>query len=342
MAEVLTPEQKETVYLASGSVDPELTDRIGEVMGVEVGGVERRSHPNGESYVRFLDNVRARDVLIVQSHARSEFGSPNDAWAEQMLMASAAHLAGARSVTAVSPWLGYTRQDRKDKGRDPIGVQTVLRSLESAGVSHFMTVDMHAPASQGNIFRPFDNLTMQPELRSAAVDELTQAGVDQNSWLIVAPDEGALKMARRHAKKIDGGVETVFIPKERDPANSQRLIRESLGFDPDGRVCIMFDDIIDTAGTIVSAADELKRAGALQVYVAATHNSLSGPAVDRIIDAGVIDRLITSDTHPASENERRLGDVHRAVGCASIVGASLVANLTGGSVSELMDHENYF
>lgn len=338
----LSPELKEHVYVASGSVDPELTGRIATVMGLEAGAVDRHNHPNGESYVRFEDNVRGRDVIIVQSHARSPFGSPNDAWAEQMLMASAAHLAGARSVSAVSPWLGYTRQDRKDKGRDPIGVQTVLRTLEHCGVGHFMTIDMHASASQGNVFRPMDNLSMQPELRSEIIAGLEGAGYDQASWLIVAPDEGALKMAKRHAKRIDGGTETVFIPKERSATDSTQLIRDSLGFDPDGRVCVMFDDIVDTAGTLVTAAEELKKAGAIAVHVATTHNSLSYPALEKLTATDAIDRLVTANTHPVGDAQERLGDMYTVLDCAPLVGRSLLANLMGESVSELMDGENYF
>jgi ribose-phosphate pyrophosphokinase len=281
-------------------------------------------------------------VIIVQSHARSDFGSPNDAWAEQMLMASAAHLAGARSITAVSPWLGYTRQDRKDKGRDPIGVQAVLRTLDHCGVGHFMTVDMHAPASQGNVFRPLDNLSMQPELRQEIVNGLTRADFPEDSWLIVAPDEGALKMAKRHARLMGGGVETVFIPKERSKADSTQLIRDSLGFDPAGRVCVMFDDIVDTAGTLVSAAEELRNAGALAVHVAATHNSLSHPAIERLTQTDAIDRLVTSNTHPVGDAANQLGDMYTVLDCAPLVGRSLLANLLGESVSELMDGENYF
>lgn len=342
MAGELPPEIAEKVYIAGGSAYPELTTAIAEVVGVEPGAMNLKVHPNSESYGRFRDNVRGRDVMLMQPHIRSAYGSVNDALVEQMLLAGAARSSGARSITAVCPYLGYTRQDRKDKGRDPIGIQMVIDSLVVNGVQQIVTLDMHSPASQGIHRGSFDNVTVQPGLREEIVRGLEERSYDPDAWLVVAPDEGALKMAKRHANKM-GGAETVFIPKDRDPVNSGQLIRDNLGFDPDGRVCVLFDDMIDTAGTLVTAAEELRDGGAIAVHLAATHNVLSDPALERLQGtADIIERLVTSDTHPTDNAVEALEDRYAVVSCAPIVGHTIIANLTGGSVSALLDNENYF
>lgn len=331
----LSPERAAMVYVASGSVHPELARDVAEEMGVELGPVEYRQHANTEQYFRYPSNVRNHDVIIVQTHSAVEGHSVQDALWEQVLMASAARMSGARTIAAVCPYMGYTRSDKKDKGREIIGIQTTIDALVMAGVSQIMAYDLHSGTTQGLLRGPFDNMSMKQALRQEVELGLISADYDKESWLVVAPDEGALKTNKKQARLL-GGAETVFIPKEHDKDDSTVLHREKLGFDPDGRVCVVFDDMFDTAGTIVSAAEALKGAGASAVHIAATHNIFSGKALE-VLQTEAIDRIVTADTHPDRGASEALGTKYTVLKSGPLIGRALVANLTGASVSELYE-----
>lgn len=336
MSSTLSPEQKESVYVASGFAHPELAGEIACAMGIELGPVEQKLHPNGEIYSRFGDSVRGKQVFIVQPHVRTEQTGVNDAIMQQCLLADAARSSSAAEVTAVSPYLAYTRQDRKSRGREPIGTRVLIDQLASAGVNRIVTVDMHAPQAQAIFRGPFDHLTAQPVLEAALQEELT--GFDDEACIVVAPDAGAAKLADRHRRNM--GLGMLHLAKQRDPHDSQKIQREEKVPEADGRVCLVFDDMIDTAGTLVSAAEALKNSGAKAIYVAASHGIFSGPAFERLQDAP-LDKILVSDSFPMHAAKQELGDKLRVVRIAPMIGRALMEIVTKGSVSDIFHDQNH-
>lgn len=332
----LTEDEAASVYIASGSAHPEFTEAVAGSIGIEPGLILRKQHPNGELYARFGESVRGKGVFIVQPHIRASGMSPNDAIMEQCLMADAARSSSASEITAVAPYLGYGRQDRKSKGREPIGARVVLDQLAVAGVSRIITVDMHSPQAQGIFRGPFDHLTAQPLLRQAMAEEV--AGRDLEGCVIVAPDAGAAKMAEQHQSRLD--MDMFVMSKMRDPRDSQKINRRDRFPEVDGRTALLFDDMVDTAGTLVSAAEALSNSGAQEIYVAATHGILSDPAIERIKDSPITKVLVT-DTHDMSVAQAELGDTLRVVSAAPMVGRAIMTIIRNGSVSELFDDQNH-
>ncbi len=334
MSERLLPED---TYIVSGSAHPELAEQTVDFLGTELGSLERRTHPNGELYVRFEESIRGKHVVIMQSMVRGEDGfTPQDAALETMLMADAADSASAGEITVVAPFLAYARQDRKSKRGEPIGTRVLLRQLNDSGVRRVVTVDLHADQVEGTFKGPFDKLTGQPQIRAAMRDELAQ--YDPESLLVLAPDAGAVKMANRHGRELGAGVR--HMSKEHDPTDPSKKIRTDDVAFADGRVCVLFDDMIDTAGTLVSAVEALKNAGAEAVYYGATHGFFSGQAIERLSDAP-LDRLFIADTVPVHYASEMLGDKLRVVEMAPMLGRSLQAILSDESVSEIFGQENY-
>lgn len=334
MAEVLTPEQKETIYVASGRAHPDLAQDVADEMGVTLGAISLGDHANGEMFTKIEENVQGKTVIIVQSHVASGGRGIQDAIFEHMLMAGAARQAGASSVMAVAPYFGYARSDKRDNDeRVSIGAQVAIDGLVSSGVKSFAAFDLHAGQIEGMHRGRFLNLHMLDFLQAELRQGLEVDGHSEESWLVVSPDSGAVKSNERLADRL-GVDQLVFIPKSRSATDSRQLTRWPLGFNPEGRACVMLDDIIDSAGTIVTAAAQLKDAGASAVHIAATHNVFSGKAVERL-QGDEIDRIVVSDTHPASEAQAALGDKLTVAKCGPILGKALVRALTGGSVSAL-------
>jgi len=336
MSDILSAQQKEGIYIAGGFAHPALTEGITHGLGVAMGPVEHKVHPNGELYSRYGESVRGKHVFIVQPHVAQGKQSVNDAIMQQCLLADAARSSSAAEITAVSPYLAYTRQDRKTKGREPIGIRVLINQLASAGVHRIVAVDMHSPQAQGIFNGPFDHLTAQPLLRRAMREEV--AGYDIEECLIVAPDAGAAKMSERHRAKLGLGI--LHLAKMRDPQDSQKIRRDEKVPEADGRVCILFDDMIDTAGTLVSAAEALKGSGAKAVYVAATHAVFSDPAIERL-KADVIDKILVTDTFPTDVAQEELQDKLRVVRVAPTIAQALIQIITNGSVSEIFDDQNH-
>jgi len=335
--EKFTAEEAEKVYLASGFANPQLAEDIASSLGAELGPVAGRTHPNGELYVRFEDNVRGRHVFIIQPHIGSGSHTVNDAIMEQNLLASAARSASASEITAVAPYLGYTRQDRKTRGRESIAVATIIDNLANAGVDRILAVDMHAPQSQGIFRGPFDHLTAQHLLRKAVKEELN--GFNLDDCVVVAPDAGATKMANRHSKEL--GVKVLHFMKTRDPKDSQKIHRDEKVPEVDGRVCLLFDDMIDTAGTLVTAAEVLMNSGAKGVIAAATHGILSDPAVERLRDAP-LNRVIVTDTFVTDGPKEALGNKLRVVSTAPLIGQAIIEIVRCGSISQHYDNEEHY
>jgi ribose-phosphate pyrophosphokinase len=340
MEEKLNQEELDTIFIAGGFGNPELTENIAESMGAEVGPIKQKLHPDGEIYVRYLESLRGKDVFVIQSHVRSEFNgvktSVNDAAIQQFLLIDAAKPASARSVTAVLPYMSYGRQDRKTKGREPIGTRMMIRRLAASPLDRIVTVDMHSGQAQGIFDFAFDHLTAQPLLRDAVIEEVSD--YDRDECIIVSPDAGAVKRAEDHQAALDMGM--FVMPKSRDKNDSEKIRRQQDKFpEADGRVCLVFDDMIDTAGTIVTAAEVLVNSGAKAVFVAATHGVLSGPAVERLKDAP-IEKIIVTDTFRTHEAQEQLGDKLRVVSAAPTIARAIVEIVRCGSISELFNDQN--
>ena len=336
MSRMLDPTIKASVYVASGSAHPSLAKDISDEMGLVLGPVEAKTHPNGELYARYGDSVRGKHVYIVQSHVRGASGSVNDAIMQQCLLADAARSSSAAEITAVCPYLAYTRQDRKSRGREPIGARVLIDHLVASGVTRIVTVDMHSAQTQAIFRGPFDHLTAQPLLRQAMEEVI--AGHDRKDCLVVAPDAGAAKLAERHRQELGTGL--LHLTKSRDRIDSGKITRDQHVPEAAGKVCLVFDDMIDTASTLVSAAEALKNSGATAIYVAATHGVFSGQALEKL-KAAPIDRLIVTDTFPMDEAQNVLGAMLQVVPTGPMIGRALVEIMQNGSVSELFDDQNH-
>lgn len=334
----LSPEHKEDIYIASGFAHPELAAGIAEEVGVELGPVEYRLHPNGEIYTRFEESVRGKHVFVVQPHTGTGRYGENihTAIAQVNLLADAARSSSAREVTAINPYIAYTRSDRKARGREPIGIRMIIDHMAASGVDRLMSVDMHAPQSQGIFRGPFDHLTAQPVLRKAMREEIS--GYEPGEAIVVAPDLGAVKLADRHRTALNIGM--VTMAKFRDPNEPQKIRREERIPEADGKVCVMFDDMIDTAGTLVTGVEVLKDSGAKAVYVAATHGVFSEQALERLQDAPV-ERVLVTDTLPMHAAKAALGDKLRVVSMAPTIGQAVVQIMNNGSISDIFQDQNH-
>ena len=333
---VLSKKEQEKVHIVGGFAHPELTENIASSIGVEPGSIQEKIFPNGEIYSRFEDSVRGRQVFIVQSHVRGAETGVNDAIMQQCLLIDAARSSSAAGITAIAPYLSYTRQDRKSKGREPIGTRVILDQLATAGADRVITVDIHSPQAQGIFRGPFDHLTAQPALRNAIAEDIN--GIDRDDCIVVAPDAGAAKMAQQHQEGLD--VSMFIMSKRRDPNNSQNISRDDHFPDAEGKHCLVFDDMIDTAGTLVSAAEALHNSGAQSVRVAATHGILSPPALERL-QAAPIDRIFITDTFITDEAEEALGDRLKVISVAPIIGKAILQIVRRGSISQLFKDQNH-
>lgn len=331
---------KENIYLASGFAHPQLAQDVADYLDVELGGVEQRLHPNGEIYSRFNDSVRGKHAFIIQSHVASRVDgrkvTPNDAIIQQAHLIDAARSSSASEITAVSPYLAYMRQDRKTRGRETTGARPLIQLLGQCGARRIVTVDIHSPQSMLIHDGPFDHLTAQRALEAAMVSEL--GTFDHNEVVVVAPDAGAAKLAQSHQRHLDVGI--LHLAKQRARGDSQRIQRDEKVPEAEGKTCLVFDDMIDTAGTLVTAVEALKNSGAKEIHVGASHGIFSKPALDRLENAP-IDKLYVTDTFPQKYAKRRLGNKLQVVSVAPIIGEAIRQIATDGSISSLFDDENH-
>jgi len=282
--EMITWEPGEApLMLFSGRGNPELGEKIAEHLGLPLGKVLIQTFADGEIYCKYEDSVRGADVFIVQPTCRPV----NENLVELLIMIQAARLASARRITAVMPWYGYSRQDKKSQPREPITAKLVADLLVVAGVNRVLTMDLHAGQLQGFFNVPCDHMTAVPML----ADYFRFKGLDD--VVVVAPDAGGVKTAKLCADRL--GASLAILSKLR-PAHN---VSQTLGVigEVKGRSAIMVDDIIDTAGTLCHGAETLIENGAKEVYAAATHPVLSDPAYERIA-ASPIKELVVTDTIP--------------------------------------------
>ena len=280
----LTPAKRLT--LVSGRSHPTLATRIAEQLGCELGNVTLKTFANGETYCRYEDSIRGADVFIVQTCV------PNvdqHLW-ELLIMVNAAKLASAKRITAVIPWFFYGRQDKKSRPREPITAKLVADVLQTAGVDRVLTMDLHAGQVQGFFTIPVDHMTAVPMFAQYVRDLNLGEGL-----AAVSPDTGRAKLAGKFAEMIGGDL--VILNKVR-PAHNEAKVSSVIG-DVEGKIAVMTDDVIDTAGTLVAGAAALKEAGATKVYALATHGLFNGLALERIAESH-IDRLVVTDTVPVN------------------------------------------
>ncbi len=316
---------KKRLVLVAGRGHEELSTEVAEHLGVPLGEVVLSTFANGEIYCRFGENIRGADVFVFQSHCEPT----NDRLMEQLIMIDAAKRASAKRITAVVPFYGYARQDRKAEGREPISARLVADLITAAGAHRVLTVDLHTGQIQGFFDYPVDHLTAVPVL-----EDYLRHALDGEP-VFVAPDAGGGKLARRYADRFGGDI--AFIDKRRPKGTHNVAVATEVVGEIDGRTCVIVDDMIDTAGTVVSAANLLIDRGASEVYVAATHGLLSGPAVDRLKNAPIREVVVTN-TVPIPSEKRF--DSLRVLSIAPLVANTIDAVFEERSVSELFDGDN--
>src|SRR5271156_5771517 len=316
------------LMLFSGRANPQLAADIADKLGVDLGPVELKTFSGGEVYCRYEDSIRGADVFIVQSTCSNpETGvTANDSLMELLFMIDAAVGASAHRVIAVTPWFGYSRQDKKSAPREPISARLVARMLEAAGADRVLTMDLHAGQIQGFFQKPVDHMT--------ALFMLTQYFSDLHlpDLVVVAPDAGRVKLNKKFASKI--GAELAILDKER-PAQQVAEIGYVIG-DVKGKTAVIVDDIIDTAGTLKAAAQTVLEEGAERVYAAATHAVLSGNAFENLRSSG-LEQIVVTDTIPIPSGAP---DNIRVLPCADLLTDSIRRIFVDDSVSEVFGGEN--
>lgn len=310
----------------SGSANVELASEVAKLLNVELGGVERSTFANGEIYIRFTESVRGADCFVIQSHSEPV----NFHIMEQLIMIDALKRASAKRITAVVPFYGYARQDKKGRPREPISARMMGDLFIVAGADRIASVDLHTGQIQGFIDAPFDSLTAVP-----LFEEYLSGKID-GPITFVSPDSGGVKRATRFARHIEA--EVAFVYKRRRSDVRNEVFAEWVVGDVEDRHCVIVDDIIDTAGTVVATAELLVKRGALSVMVLATHGVLAGPAVERL-ERAPISEIVITNTLPATKDAlARLNLTVLSVG--TIVAKTIEAIFNDESVSELFRGEN--
>ncbi len=311
--------------LFTGNANPALAQEIARNLGAELGKCHVGKFSDGEVTVEIQQNVRARDVFVVQSTC-----SPtNDNLMELLIMVDALKRASARRITAVIPYFGYARQDRRPRSmRVPISAKVVANLLETVGVERVLTMDLHADQIQGFFDIPVDNIYASPVLLS---DLQSKAYPD---LVVVSPDVGGVVRARALAKQM--GCDLAITDKRRPKANGSEVM-DVIG-EIEGRNCVIMDDMIDTAGTLVKAAEVLKDRGAKRVFAYCTHPILSGPAVDRIANSQ-LDEVVISNTIPLSDAAAACKKI-RQLSVAFLFAETIRRISDGESVTSLFSEQN--
>jgi ribose-phosphate pyrophosphokinase len=320
-----TADPKKTLRLYSGTSHPALAQEVAAHLGVTLGNANLRRFANGEIHCRFDESVRGSDVFIMQSHC----DPINESIMEQLIMIDAAKRGSAKRITAVCPQYGYARQDRKAEGREPISAKLLADLLTAAGATRMVSVDLHSGQIQGFFNGPVDHLVAMPVileyLRREANDDI----------VVVSPDAGRVKVAERYSQHL--GADLAFVHKRHVKFQADAVEARGVIGDVDGRQCVIIDDRIDTAGTLVSAADILLEHGATEVWAMATHGVFAGPAVERL-NSSKIARIVITNTLPLPTGED-LRNIE-VLSIAGIVADAIGAVFEDTSVSEIFGGEN--
>ncbi len=319
----LVPRKRLEIY--SGRSHPKLALDVAMHLDVPLGQVELKEFADGEIYCRFGESIRGKDIFIIQSHAYPV----NTAIFEQLNMIDAAKRASAKRITAVCPYYGYSRQDRKASGREPITAKLVADMLGTAGADRIIGVDLHSGQIQGFFDGPVDHLTAMPVL----IDYLRQNFTENT--VIVAPDAGRVKVASRFSLYLD--MELAFVHKRRPRGKANVVEALDVVGDVVGKRCVIIDDMIDTASTICAAAELLMKQGADEVWAMATHGVLSDPATKRLAESPIT-KVVITDTLPLLP-ERNIGKIE-VLSIANVIAQAIGAVFEDTSVSDIFGGEN--
>ncbi len=315
---------EKNLMLFAGRAHPRLADEVAALLGTALVPTTHRDFANSEIYVRYQESVRGCDAFVLQSHT-----APINMWImEHLLMVDALKRASAKRITVVMPFYGYARQDKKHLGREPISARLVADLFKTAGADRLITVDLHTAQIQGFFDGPVDHLAALPLLAEYVVN--SYAG---EQLAVVSPDAGRIKVAEQWSARL-GGVPLAFIHKSRDINQPNESVANRVVGDVSGRLCVLVDDMIDSAGTICQAADALMAGGAAGVVIAATHAILSGPAVDRLKNSPAREVVVTN-TLPIADD--RHFDKLTELSIAPLISRAIREVFEDGSVTSLFD-----
>ncbi len=323
---MISQPSSKTMMLFSGSSNINLAQDVAKKLETKLIPIESKTFASGEIYIRLNDSARGGDCFVLQSHS----GDLNSTIMEQVLIIDALKRASAKRITAVLPFYPYSRQDKKALPREPISARVIGDMFVNAGADRLVSIDLHSQQIQGFIEQPFDHLTAMP-----LFSEHFQ-GKFKEPITVVSPDAGGVKRATVLAKRLDAYV--AFVHKKRDPKIHNEAEALTVIGEVEGRHTVLIDDIIDTAGTISSAARILKDRGAISVNVVATHGIFSNPSVDRLKDAP-IDEILVTDTVAMNGNSNKIENLS-VVSVSSIIGEALRSIFLDDSVSDIFMGEN--
>ena len=309
----------EGISIFSGNSNLALADKICEYLNLSLGNAQVKTFSDGEIQIEIDENVRSKDVFVIQSTC----APVNDHLVELLLMIDALKRSSALRITAVVPYFGYARQDKKVAPRVPISAKLVANMLTVAGANRIITMDLHAGQIQGFFDIPVDNIFAAPLL-------IDYIGSQYNADLVVvSPDAGGVERARAFAKRLDADL--AIIDKRRSAPNQAKAM--AVIGDVDDKVAVILDDMVDTAGTLTEAALALKQEGAREIHACCAHAVLSGPAIERITESEMKSMVVT-DTIPLKENAAACGKIV-VISIAELVGEAIIRSYRGDSVTSL-------
>ena len=315
---------EKNLMVFSGRAHPELAQEVARLLGTKLVPTAAYDFANGEIYVRYEESVRGSDAFVIQSHSTPI----NEAIMEQLIMIDALKRASAKRITVVLPFYGYARQDKKHRGREPISARLIADLFKTAGANRLMAVDLHTAQIQGFFDGPVDHLMALPIL-----SDYVARKYGHEKLAVVSPDAGRIKVAEQWSERL-GGAPLAFIHKTRDINRPNEMVANRVVGEVRGRICVLVDDMIDTAGTITKAADALMDDGAAGVVIAATHAILSGPAVDRLKACSAREVIVTN-TLPVDDAKQF--DKLTMLSIAPLISRAIQEVFEDGSVTSLFD-----
>jgi ribose-phosphate pyrophosphokinase len=319
---------KKKLMLFSGTTHPALAEEIADHLGIKVSPAKLSRFASGEFYFRAEESVRGADVFVVQSHS----DPVNESIMEQLVMLDAMKRASAKRITAVVPYYGYSRQDKKGLAREPISAKLVADLISVAGADRVVSVDLHSGQIQGYFDFPFDHLTALPILSGYLRDEL---GLHGDDLVVVAPDAGRIKTAEKLRESLHADL--AFLYKRRSRHEAHKIEEMAVVGEVDGRPCVLVDDMIDTAGTVAKGASALAAMGGGPIFVGATHPVLSGKAV-QLLEEAPIQEVVVTNSMPIPE-EKQFSKL-KVLSIAPLIASALRAVFEDSSVSEIFGGEN--
>jgi ribose-phosphate pyrophosphokinase len=323
----ITRPNNKHLMLCSGRAFPELAEEIADLLHVDLVPTRQVTYANSEIYIRYEESVRGADAFVIQSHP-----APVNEWLmEQLIMIDALKRASAKRITVVSPFYPYGRQDKKHAGREPISARLVADLYKTAGAHRLMSVDLHASQIQGFFDGPVDHLMALPVLA-----DYVKGKYPIENMTIVSPDAGRVRLADMYTDRL--GAPLAIIHKRRDPNKANEVAVGEVVGDVRGRVCLLVDDMIDTAGTICGAAKVLKEHGASKVLCAATHPILSGPAITRLNESE-FEEVIVTNTLPVADVDAI--PKMTVLSIAPLIAKAIEEVFTDGSVTSLMSNKRH-